>query len=107
MLYSAWEARGHFSFGPSGSVATTGNECQVEERAGEKEALREWKKKGNWKWKILLRMVLNCLKISMPASQLPKLGCEFDVIEIKIIAFTNILFIRQIMGIWYIKENVL
>lgn len=27
-------------------------------------------------WKILLRMVLNCLKINMPSSELPKLGCE-------------------------------
>lgn len=39
-------------------------------------------------------MILNCLKINMPANKLPKLGCEFDVIEIKIMAFTNILFIR-------------
>lgn len=39
-------------------------------------------------------MVLNCLKINMPASKLPKLGCEFDVIGIKIMAFMNVLFIR-------------
>lgn len=39
-------------------------------------------------------MVLNCLKINMPASKLPKLGCEFDVTEIKIMAFKNVLFVR-------------
>lgn len=31
----------NFPVGPSNSVATVGNVCQVEDRAGEKESLRE------------------------------------------------------------------